>query len=349
MNDLTNSFKYTIANMNRIFFRLIISLLVLTSCKEEKAQFDLTNTHWISDISMDHEISEFSPSLLFSAAKGYASIHALGYEDALFKSQYIIEDDFLYIAEKETPFFKILSKSDSELYVSLLPGDTTKFTRVLASDLGKNYYLNRFENKTLQVGMGENILAGIIHFTGSEALNFSNDVFADASKVNSNLNFFRIPYGLGYINGIPSLAMGKSIHAKVVSQAGEDLRVQNYFAGSLDVEENNDIGITLYQNNRLERWRLIKVKKYEEAEKLILGAWVADGTRLVFKNDGKVDYVESGIKDTFDWTLDPSGHLIIITKKNDEKLYAVHNLLRDNNKIGFEYTNGRFKDLRRVK
>ena len=131
---------------------------------------------------------------------------------------------------------RILSREENELYVSLSPGDTTKFNRIEKNEFDRGYFLNRFENKTLQVGMGNNILAGVIHFTRDEALNFSNDIFEDTGKEYLDLNFYRIPYGLGFTNDIPTLAMGKSTLANVVSRPGEDIKVQNYFAGSLDVK-----------------------------------------------------------------------------------------------------------------
>lgn len=325
-------------------------LFALSNCEApKKDDIELKESYWISDISMDYDLPEFTPSLLFSIGEEVASIHSLGYEDALFESKYWIEDYYFFLATKEGPLMKLISKTDTEMYASLLPGDTTKFNRVYQSELDRGYFLNRFENKTHQVGMGNNVLAGVIHFTRDEALNFSNDIFEDAGREHLALNFYRIPHGVGFTNNIPTLAMGKSMQAKVVSKKGEDMRVQNYFAGSLDVKDNSDIGITLYQNNRPEKWRLIKVKKFDQAEELLLGSWVADKTKLVFKVDGIVEFTENGIKNLLKWHLDPSGHLIIITKEDGSKLYAVHNLLRDKNRIGFEFAKGRFKDLQRVK
>lgn len=319
------------------------------SCQDAKQEIDLKDTYWISDISMDHQIPEFTPSLLFSIGESVASIHSLGYEEGLFESKYWIEDGYLFLASKEGPFMRILSREENELYVSLLPGDTTKFNRIEKNEFDRGYFLNRFENKTLQVGMGNNILAGVIHFTRDEALNFSNDIFEDTGKEYLDLNFYRIPYGLGFTNDIPTLAMGKSTLANVVSRPGEDIKVQNYFAGSLDVKSNEDIGITLFQNNRPEKWKLIKVKKFEQAAELLLGTWESDETKLVFKKDGTIDYMEKGIKESLTWDLDPSGHLVVLTKKDGSKLYAVHNLVREKNRLGFEFSNGRFKDLVRVK
>lgn len=328
---------------------IVLYILIFASCTEQKESFDLTNTYWISDISMDYEIPEFTPSLLFSIGEEEASIHSLGYEDALFKSKYWIEYEYLYLTSKEGPLMKIISKEESELFVSLLPGDTTKFNRVYKSELGRGYFINRFENKTLQVGMGNNLLAGVIHFTKDEALNFSNDIFEFNSKDQLELNFYRIPHGIGFTNSIPTLAMGKSMHANVISKPGEDIRVQNYFAGSLDVKDNSDIGITIYQNNRPEKWRLIKVEQFEQARDLLYGSWGAGQTMLEFKVDGLLEYTEKGVMDSLSWKLDPSGHLIIITKKDGSKVYAVHNLVRDKNRIGFEFSRGRFKDLIRLK
>jgi hypothetical protein len=294
---------------------------------------------------MDYELPEFTPSLLFSISEDIASIKSLGYEDALFESKYWIEDDYLFLSTKEGPLMKLLKKTDSELYVSLLPGDTTKFNRVHQNNFDKSYFINSFENKTLQVGMGNNNLAGVIHFTQDEALNFSNDIFDVESDNFLSLNFYRIPYGIGFTNNIPTLAMGKSMQAKVVSGPEEAIRVQNYFAGSLDINSEDEIGVTLYQNNILEKWRLIKVKKFEEAENLILGTWKTGNTRITFKKDGILDIKQNDMIETAQWKLDPSGHLIIISKKSGDKQYAVHNLLRDKNRIGFEFSKGRFKDL----
>ncbi len=335
--------------MNKILVTLSFCILACFSCTEVKKDINLNNTYWISDISMDYNISEFTPSLLFSIGDNKASIKSLGYEDALFESPYFIEDDYFFIATKESPLMQIISKDSAELFVSLLPGDTTKFNRVYKSDIERGLYLNRFEDKTLQVGMGDNNLAGVIHFTRDEALNFSNDIFDVDSDKYLDLNFYRIPYGLGFTNSIPTLAMGKSMQAKVISKPGQDIRVQNYFAGSLDIISDYEIGVTLYQNDRAEKWSLIKVKKFEKAQQLLLGAWGrSESSRLVFKKGGKVDFTMSGVKGVFDWRLDPSGHLVIITQSNGNKIYVVHNLLRDKNRIGFEISRGKFKDLVRV-
>ena len=94
---------------------------------------------------------------------------------------------------------------------------------------------------------------------------------------------------------------------------------------------------------------MIKVKKFEQAAELLLGTWESDETKLVFKKDGTIDYMEKGIKESLTWDLDPSGHLVVLTKKDGSKLYAVHNLVREKNRLGFEFSNGRFKDLVRVK
>lgn len=334
--------------MYKSIFALLICLVLFTTCTKPKEEINLTDTYWISDISMDYSLPEFTPSLLFSIGKESASIKSLGYEDALFESKYWIADEFFFIATKEGPLMKLLKKTDSELYVSLTPGDTTKFTRVKSSTYDRGYYINRFENKTVQVGMGNNNLAGVIHYTQDEALNFSNDIFdVDGDKVLA-LNFYRIPYGIGFTNNIPTLAMGKSMQANVVSKQGEPIRVQNYFAGSLDINSENEIGVTLYQNNLLEKWRLIKVRKFEEAENLLLGTWEAGKTKMTFKKEGSVDINLDTMNESAQWKTDPSGHLIIISKKSGEKLYAVHNLLRDKNRIGLEFSKGRFLDLVRV-
>ncbi len=334
--------------MSKTILALLVYLVIFSQCAEPKEEISLANTYWISDIAMDHEIPEFTPSLLFSIGEDMASVKSLGYEDALFESKYWIDNDYFFLSTKEGPLMRLLRKTDTELYVSLLPGDTTKFNRVMQSTFDRGYFINRFENKTLQVGMGNNNLAGVIHFTQDEALNFSNDIFNVDSDSYLSLNFYRIPYGIGFSNNIPTLAMGKSMQANVVSKPGEPIRVQNYFAGSLEVTNEEEIGLTLYQNNLLEKWRLIKVKKFEEAETLILGAWESGHTKMTFKKAGVVEIEEKAMNETAQWKLDPSGHLIIITKESGDKQYAVHNLLREKNRIGLEIAIGKFRDLIRL-